>query len=255
MTAAMKPRRFHNLADDRDGNEAYDAWLAAFQAKPAAERSEIVARIETRVHARRTEPDRYEGENDIPESTRYGQATGAIRVLDEPTEKQVAYLKSLVGSRLPETDWDEVVLAQQDAGTWTKRGASALIETLKNLPAREAKPAAPQVTSDVPAGHYALPSSGDNDLVFYRVDRPTDGKWAGRVFVKMVVGGRAASNVRRDYQQGILDRIAEYGPSEAQVLYGQEIGRCGRCNRHLTDEESRRLGIGPECRKHIEAAC
>ena len=51
---------------------------------------------------------------------------------------------------------------------------------------------------------------------------------------------------------GILRRIAEVGAPEATALYGQEIGRCGRCNRHLTDEESRRVGLGPECRRRME---
>lgn len=32
-------------------------------------------------------------------------------------------------------------------------------------------------------------------------------------------------------------------------LYGLLTGRCGRCGRLLTDRESRRLGIGPDCRR------
>ena len=99
----------------------------------------------------------------------------------------------------------------------------------------------------VPAGHYAIPSTGANDLAFYRVDVPTDGKWAGRTFVKLVVGGKPDANVRRDHVAGILARIAA-DPDAAQ-RYGTELGQCSSCNRHLTDELSRSLGIGPECRK------
>ncbi len=115
-----------------------------------------------------------------------------------------------------------------------------------------ATPAAAPVEAplaDVPAGHYAIPSTGDNDLAFYRVDRPEDGPYAGRVFVKIVIGGHPDQNLGRQQVGRVLARIAEYGPAEAGALYGQEIGRCYRCNRTLTDEESRRLGIGPECRK------
>ena len=106
-------------------------------------------------------------------------------------------------------------------------------------------PSAPAV--DVPAGHYAIPSTGDNDLAFYRVDRPTEGDYAGRTFVKLVVGGHPDRNVPRSHVAGILARIA--ADPEAGPRYGQTIGRCCVCNRHLTDDESRAAGIGPDCAK------
>lgn len=34
---------------------------------------------------------------------------------------------------------------------------------------------------------------------------------------------------------------------EAVAAYGRELGFCGRCGRHLTDEHSRAAGIGPDC--------
>jgi hypothetical protein len=67
----------------------------------------------------------------------------------------------------------------------------------------------------------------------------------------MIVGGHPDQNVRRANVPGILSRIAEYGVEAAATLYGTELGQCYRCNRHLTDELSRQLGIGPECRKHV----
>lgn len=108
---------------------------------------------------------------------------------------------------------------------------------------RESIPTAEQV----PEGHYALPSTGHNDLVFYRVDRPTDGQYAGRVFVKMIVGGKPEARVEWGKVPSILARIAEAGADESMALYGREIGRCGMCNRTLTDETSRQRGIGPDC--------
>lgn len=108
---------------------------------------------------------------------------------------------------------------------------------------------APAPLADVPAGHYAIASTGANDLAFYRVDRPTEGAYAGRTFVKLIVGGHPDSNVRYAAVPGILDRIVEAGIAESATLYGREIGQCYRCNRSLTDETSRSLGIGPECRK------
>lgn len=102
---------------------------------------------------------------------------------------------------------------------------------------------------DVPSGHYAVPSlTGNNDLDFFRVDRPEEGQWAGRTFVKRVIGGRPYSSVRGKTAREALEAILEFGIDEAGILYGSTLGQCSECNRHLTDELSRALGIGPECR-------
>jgi hypothetical protein len=101
----------------------------------------------------------------------------------------------------------------------------------------------------IPKGHYATKSlTGNNDFDFWRVDRPEQGKYAGRTFVKRVVGGKPDMSVTRDTKFAALEAILEMGTELAAALYGRELGRCYRCNRHLTDQTSRRLGIGPECR-------
>lgn len=105
--------------------------------------------------------------------------------------------------------------------------------------------AAPEATpAAVAAGHYAIPSTGSNDLAFYRVDHG-EGRWAGRTFVKLVVGGHPEQNMPRSHVPGILARIA--ADPDAGPRYGREIGRCCVCNRELTDDESRAAGIGPKC--------
>jgi hypothetical protein len=114
-------------------------------------------------------------------------------------------------------------------------------------PAEAHTAANPVPSVDVPAGHYAIPSTGGNDLAFYRVDRPTEGDYAGRTFIKLVVGGHPDRNVKRDHVAGILARIA--ADDDAAARYGREVGHCYVCNRSLTDALSRQLGIGPECRK------
>jgi hypothetical protein len=102
---------------------------------------------------------------------------------------------------------------------------------------------------DVPEGHYAVPSlTGNNDLDFFRVDRPDKGDYVGRTFVKRVIGGHPDASVRGKQAVAALEAILEFGPEDAGILYGSTLGKCRRCNRHLTDELSRNLGIGPECR-------
>lgn len=99
---------------------------------------------------------------------------------------------------------------------------------------------------EVAAGHYAVASAtGNNDLDFFRVDRPTEGRWAGRTFVKRVIGGHPEYAVRGEAAREALARIA--ADPDAGPRYGREIGRCCRCNRRLTDEVSRAAGIGPDC--------
>jgi len=100
----------------------------------------------------------------------------------------------------------------------------------------------------VKAGHYAVPSkTGNNDLDFYRVDRPTEGRWKGYTFVKVVIGGHPDYAVRGPKAKEVLDRILAEGEEKAAKRYGQEIGRCHHCNRHLTDYLSRQRGSGPDC--------
>lgn len=119
---------------------------------------------------------------------------------------------------------------------------------------RTCLPPAPSVPlistfTDVPDGYYATASrSGHNDLDFWKVERPSEGKWAGRTFVRRVIGGKPDANTTNMQARLALLAIRQAGPEAAGLLYATELGLCRRCNRHLTDEESRRLGIGPYCR-------
>lgn len=92
-------------------------------------------------------------------------------------------------------------------------------------------------------GYYAVSRHGS--LEFFRVERPTEGKWAGKTFVK-----RQSSDSFDRMEWGetgeVLDAIAA-DPETAGRVYGQEIGRCYRCHRTLTDKESRSRGLGPDC--------
>jgi len=108
--------------------------------------------------------------------------------------------------------------------------------------------AQPASSPSIPAGHYAVASQGQNDLLFVRVDHGKNA-YAGRVFVKMIVGGHPDRNLSAAQSQSVLARIESDGIEVAARRYGQEIGRCCACNRELTDETSRAAGIGPECAK------
>lgn len=175
------------------------------------------------------------------------------------TDKQVTLIKKLSGERdVPVTgrNTDEAGLIASwesvfDGKFVSKSEASMVIDWLftlqKTLQTRVAK--GKMVSgSSVPAGYYATDSlTGTNDYDFWMVSKGT-GRWEGRTFIKRVIGGHPETPVRGAEQAKALQAIMETGLDEAAERYGREIGRCYRCNRHLTDETSRRLGIGPDCR-------
>jgi hypothetical protein len=116
----------------------------------------------------------------------------------------------------------------------------------------------------IPAGRYALDSAPDaqgaTHTVFWHLDKPEDGKWQGWAFLKVQRGpdtGRF-STIRPDglaspAAASILEKIA-IDPLAAAARYGHELGRCGICDRELTDETSRRLGVGPVCLKKFHSS-
>jgi hypothetical protein len=99
-------------------------------------------------------------------------------------------------------------------------------------------------------GYYALEIDGT--VKFYRVERPTKGKWAGRTFVKAQASDDF-HQIERGPAFGILTLIAQ-DPDAAAALYGKTLGRCSSCHKLLTDAESIAVGRGPDCRKKLGAA-
>lgn len=140
----------------------------------------------------------------------------------------------------------------------SKKGASALIDWLMDQPqvapstiaAAKARAVSDDMPGEdaVPAGRYAVATDDGaiNALAFYKVDRPTEGRWAGYVFVKHLVGGDE-QRMSFPASKAILRKIAEAGAEQASAAYGHEIGECGICGRRLTNDDSRERGIGPVC--------
>ncbi len=114
---------------------------------------------------------------------------------------------------------------------------------------------------DIPEGYYAtLSLTGANDLDFWKVQRPEDGRWKGWTFVRRVLGGHSDLFIRgaprkkvrseravQVTQVAALSAILEYGVEESANLFADELTYCKRCGTHLTDELSRSRRIGPVC--------
>jgi hypothetical protein len=159
------------------------------------------------------------------------------------TPKQSDFIASLASERdLPADVKGDYVrsLVAGTARTPDTRQASAIIEWLLELP-RQASPEA----IDVPAGRYAVIDEERSIVEFFVVDKPEEGKWAGRTFVSQQASDEKYP-VRGARRGEVLARIA-VDPEAALLRYGHELGRCGNCGRTLTDETSRAMGIGPDC--------
>lgn len=188
-------------------------------------------------------------------------------------------LDQVVELMTAETDGERInqvlakMIGQAESGreyVWaplTKQGASKLIDWLGSLQFQsgsseveesnvaaakrsviEQRSAGVPSADVVPAGRYAIETEDGavNALAFYKVDRPTEGRWAGRVFVKLM---QSDDEQRLSWAttKSVLAKIAAVGAEVASARYGHEIGECGICGRTLTNDESRARGIGPKC--------
>lgn len=161
--------------------------------------------------------------------------------------------------------------AEIDKGI-SKGRASEILDRLFKLPSKPVTPAttiknivadnnpfAAAKAADLPTiadGRYALRDDPEtleqddpNPIKFYRVNTPTEGKWANFTFVKRY-SSDAEYPVKGAARLAVLARIAD-DPTGASQLYGREIGCCGRCARTLTRRLSREFGIGPDCAEQM----
>ena len=113
----------------------------------------------------------------------------------------------------------------------------------------------------VPDGLYAVRPDDTVPWVFLRVARPKRGTWAGTTKIQTQHADRYSiamivlrNKTLRWYQsQCVIEPSLLLLMADSQwaaIMYGQTIGRCCRCNIQLTDEDSRKYGIGPECVKY-----
>jgi hypothetical protein len=190
---------------------------------------------------RRQEASRTDG--DKAASMIEGHGTYGARMA---TDKMVKYVTDLLEQReVPaETASHYREAIKRDALTFG--AARTFIDSYKDAP-RKPVPAETVAAGGMPKvapGHYAVENEGT--LKFYVVDCPTEGRWAGRVFLSVMASDEKWPIKSAESKRVILAAIS-VNPAEAMARYGQEIGRCGRCHRTLTDATSRARGIGPDC--------
>jgi hypothetical protein len=178
------------------------------------------------------------------------------------TEKQRSFLLKLSAAKI--ADWDGSAEQVAVIDRLSKSEASRAISRLLDAPDQPAKSSANPALSnfpDIPAGAYALEESWSTDtngdgadegiaVQFYKVDRPTEGRWAGRTFVKALFG--APRNWREEklnfsVQLAVANKINKIGAEECARLFGQKSECCGSCYSPLSKQQSRAAGYGETC--------
>lgn len=96
-----------------------------------------------------------------------------------------------------------------------------------------------------PDGHYAVHDK-NGKLQFFKFQRSFGLSASIRPRCKLVLGGKPDTPIVGLFAAELVTRALE-NPAGAALRYAQELGRCSRCNRTLTDEASRARGLGPDC--------
>lgn len=170
--------------------------------------------------------------------------------VNAPSFKQIQFYKTLVlGKTL--TDEQRTML-KQGLQHLDRNGISRQIQWLSGLPWKPRnvqfyRPAAQKMK--IQTGCYAV-QHPSGDIRFYEVNIPTEGRWAGFVFLSQLSGENHIPIKGKAERDEVFSLIVK-DMVGALKLFGQKIGRCGHCKKQLTDDESRTIGIGPVCRKKM----
>ena len=164
-----------------------------------------------------------------------------------PTRAQLDYVEHLGGD-------------VTHAMTLTKAACSSYLDALE----ARAVTRAPAAKMDIPfqmldlikEGNYATRASATEPYVFFRVTRPSAGKYKGAFKVQTRHSDQLRlayvhwpsgrdTVIRPNIKESLLVLIADQ--DAAARAFARELGCCCNCGRSLTDERSRWYGIGPEC--------
>lgn len=175
--------------------------------------------------------------------------TGQETQINPPSDAQIKFVQDLLAQHVwPDSYTDEALRSME------RRQVSRLIKQLQSAPAKKStpvrQPSPPLPDNEIPPGRYALHFE-DAEWKFFQIDKPTEGKWNGRTFVRMLIGSPGdyrQQNIYGDLAVNIIRLIEKRTPRLASIDFGLKSGSCGVCHSPLTNEESLKLGIGPKCR-------
>ena len=101
-------------------------------------------------------------------------------------------------------------------------------------------------------GNYAIYI--DEKLRFFKITTWCKYEQPKRIYLKEIIGGgeekeTTISVLNPEFRQKVLMDISN--DENAGLRYSEEMVRCYKCGRQLTDEISRQTGLGPSCRQFL----
>ena len=178
----------------------------------------------------------------LPEAPKAPAAPSTGGLGAPASDRQKTLIRTLLAEREGNEKIDSIRLAlnvARENNVLNADLASSAIELLLAIPANSTK---------IPDGKYALPAE-DGHFVFYQIDNPTEGKWAGYTFVSQLVGSVGSWNEQRLSRQGsesVKARIAA-DVEEAARMFGIKAKACSYCSSPLSNIQSRAAGYGEKC--------
>lgn len=183
------------------------------------------------------------------------------------TEKQVDFILKLLSEReLLQWSADDPSLTASALPLWSRKDASELIDDLLKMP-KKPEPMAevsgvstPAATAQAlldsfPKGKYAVPTdllditleqNLHGDLLFVELKEWNNVRYLRKLLGSL--GGFTRVKMSPSDNRRIAEVIAA-DPYKYAKLFGERYSCCGSCGADLTDEKSRALMLGPECRK------
>ena len=195
------------------------------------------------------------------------------------TDPQLKYIRDLIAGRsLASLTVDQQSFladtSDSNLGRLTKKQASDVIKALLDCPKKVAEQPRPLIpgptdftqapSSTVPnveeaagretpgvkqdgvePGYFFITDPTDMKEKFFRVSKGKD-RWEGWTFLSVQASDFFYPIKNVKHREAVLAEIAK-DPVNAMNEYGIRLGRCGVCNRTLTDVDSRLRGIGPIC--------
>lgn len=177
--------------------------------------------------------------------------TDLTTALAGATTKQAAFITSLLAER-------DFALGSRVVNS--PREASALIEDLLAAPrkpkAERPADALTALLNSVQKSKYALAVDGlllmdervNGDLLFVEVKEYNGHRYLRRLHGS--VGDFTRTKMSREDSLIVLNAIARDPYAHARA-FGEHFRCCGKCAAPLTDERSRALQLGPDCRKEF----
>lgn len=175
------------------------------------------------------------------------------------SEKQVSFVADLLKTREYDIndEFIQFVGDELEMSSLSKSDASRLIDMLINAPKRKgARSASQELLATVPKSKYAVPSemligvtttdTFTNDLVFVEIKEYMNTLYMRRLHG--APGGFTRSKLTTESVKALIAIIA-VDPYKFTKIFGEHYSCCGCCGAELTDEKSRSLQLGPECRK------